>query len=267
MVMPRKYDVGYKAIGDYGEFEVIEYKNKREVFIRFVDTGYETWCAANTIAKGKVKDPFYPNVWGVGFLGNTSASYRNNGKTVLKISYNTWSHMIRRCYGFGGDKIKTYDDCSVCEEWLCFENYEKWFDDNYIEGFQVDKDLKIIGNRIYSPETCVFIPNRINAILGFKTNNTIRKEEYKHLPVGVSYHKRDKVYTARCWNGDKLLHLGYHSSPEEAFREYKTCKENIIKSVSRKYYNEGMIPVEVYNNLQNYSVKPEGHTFMKPQSK
>ena len=102
MVMPRKYDVGYKAIGDYGEFEVIEYINKSKVLIKFTLTGNKIWCASSNVAKGRVKDPFYPNVWGVGFLGNATSSYRDSdGKTKLKTSYNTWSHMLRRCYGNG----------------------------------------------------------------------------------------------------------------------------------------------------------------------
>lgn len=263
----RKYDVGYKATGDYGEFEVIQYISKREMLIRFTDTGYETWCYSNNVAKGKVKDPFIPNVWGVGYLGNAKASYRENGKSHLKTSYNTWSHMIRRCYGFAGENVMTYDDCTVCKEWLCFETYEKWFDEHHIEGFQVDKDLKITGNRKYSPETCTFIPNRINAILGFKTNNSVRKDEYKDLPVGVSWHKRDEVYTARCWDGDKLASLGYHDTADQAFLRYKDFKERLIKSVTQDYYEKGLLDYDVYHNLQNYVVVKEGHSFMKQKDK
>lgn len=261
MVMPRKYGKGYRAVGDYGEFEVLEYVSKKEVLIRFTETGYETTASANNVAKGKVKDPFRPNVWGIGYLGNAKASYKDNGKIRLKVSYNTWSHMLRRCYGFAAENVKTYQDCSVCDEWLCFENYEKWFDENYIESYHVDKDLKVIGNRIYSPETCVFIPPRINTILGFKTYNSVRKDGFKHLPVGVSWHKRDLVYTARCWDEDKLVSLGYHHTPEAAFYEYKNYKEAVIKRVSKKYYDLGLLDKIVYENLQRYTVTEEGHSF------
>lgn len=262
MVMPRKYDVGYKAKGDYGEFEVIEYIDKSKVLIKFSLTGYEVWCASNNVAKGRVKDPYYPNVWGVGYLGNAKASYKNlEGKTCLKTSYNTWAHMIRRCYGFAGDKVNTYDDCSVSDDWLCFEIYERWFDKYYKEGYQVDKDLKYLGNRVYSENTCTFIPNYINAILGYKTHNTVRQEKFKDLPVGVSFHKRDLVYCARCWDGGKLQSLGYHNNPQSAFNAYKIYKERLLKEIAGRAYSRKEICKQVYENLYNYVVYPEGHKY------
>ncbi len=257
----RKYGEGYTAIGNYGEFTVISYFNKNEVLIRFNETGYEVWCASNNVAKGTVRDPYFKSVYGVGYIGNAATSNRVEGKNILKTSYNTWHDMLRRCYANNEGRMKTYENCDVCEDWLCYATYEKWFDVNYIEGFQVDKDFLKLGNRTYSPENCVFLPREINATIGFKTNNTTRQEDYKDLPVGVSFHKRDEVYTARCWCDGKLKSLGYHKTPDLAFLSYKKFKEDKLKSLAEFYFSEGKICQEVYKNLKNYIVYPEGHAY------
>lgn len=62
----------------------------------------------------------------------------------------------------------TYEGCTVCDEWLYFSNFKKWFDENYIEGFQLDKDIIIRGNKVYSPQTCCFVPKEINIISKIK---------------------------------------------------------------------------------------------------
>lgn len=245
--MPRKYDEGYKCSGKYGVFEVLEYVNKKHELVRFIKTGHEKWTNASSVSSGLVKDPFFPTVHGVGYIGNASSSFNVDNKTVVKKSYTVWAHMIRRCYEVDTFLDKTYKGCSVCPEWLCFENYEVWYDTNYKEGFEVDKDLKYLGNRVYSPETCTFIPSRINSMIGFKTFNSVRKESNAELPVGVSYHKRDNVYTAQCYDGDRLVSLGYHESPDEAFSAYKEFKLKTIRSISSSYYKRGC---DKFGNLQ-----------------
>ena len=257
--MPRKYDKGYKCSGKYGDFEVLEYVSKKRVLVRFTKTNHEKWTDTKSILAGTVKDPFFPNLHGVGCIGNTTSSLNVDGSTVVKKSYTTWEHMLRRCYATNTNLDKTYKDCSVCPEWLCFENYEVWYDANYKEGFEVDKDLKYLGNRVYSPETCTFIPSRINSMVGFKTFNSARKESNAGLPVGVSYHKRDDVYTAQCYDGDRLVSLGYHENPDEAFSAYREFKLKMIRSISSSYYKEGVISFEIYSNLQNCTIHPSGY--------
>lgn len=259
--MPRKYGVGYRATGNYGEFEVVEYIDKSRVRIVFLETGFEVWCASSNVAKGTVRDPYFRSVYGIGYIGNTSTSIRVGDKNILKQAYNTWHDMLRRCCSDTEGKMRTYEDCYVCEEWLCFENYEIWFDSNFVEGYQVDKDFLYLGNRKYSPNTCVFIPREINATLGYKTNNTCRKKAYSDLPVGVSFHKRDKIFTARCWCKGRLKSLGYHATPELAFKAYKEFKESRLKILAEHYFLQGSICEKVYKNLLNYVVYPEGHSY------
>jgi hypothetical protein len=250
MIMPRKLIEGSVYEGTYGSFKVLEYRSKKEVIVQFTKTGTIRKTSSSAALSGRVKDTYFPTVAGVGCIGNTTSSV--NGK--IKASYHTWRGMLRRCYQDSGTAKTYYGIISVCKDWWCYEVYEKWYNDNVIEGFQVDKDFTVVGCKIYSPETCCFIPNKINAILGKKTNNTVRIHE--GLPVGVSYHIRDKKYTSQCFDGDKLQHFGYHDTPEEAFLAYKPMKEVYIKSAAHEYYTKGDISEAVYRNLMEYEVTP-----------
>lgn len=250
MVMPRKLLCGVVYPNKYGSFEVVEYKSKKEVTIKFCATGSVKKTNSVACLKGRVKDLYFPSVVGVGFIGNTTSSL--DGK--VKNSYHVWRGMLRRCYQDTGEAKTYFGIVKVCDEWLSFEEYEKWYDDNYIEGYEVDKDFTSPLIKIYSPDTCSFIPNKINAIIGKKKYNTVRI--HKGLPVGVSYHIRDNKYTSQCWDGVKLQHFGYHDNPTDAFLAYKVFKESLIKSVAKEYYQKGSISKEIYENLMSYIVTP-----------
>ena len=110
----------------------------------------------------------------------------------------------------------------------------------------MDKDILIKGNKIYSSETCVFVPERINLL--FIKNDRIRGD----LPIGVSYD--GNRYKSQCKNGThKYIRLGTYDTPEEAFQIYKQYKENVIKDVANEY--KGKIPEKLYNALMNYKVE------------
>lgn len=246
----KQFIIGSKWSGKYGDLIILEYENKSKILVKFLLTGFEKYTNASAIRKGTVKDPYFPTVASVGSIGNTTSSV--NGK--VKNSYHTWRGIISRCYEYKKNTQTYFGKVEVCKEWWCFENFEKWYDEHYIEGYQVDKDLTVLGSKIYSPETCSFIPNRINCIMGKKDYNTVRK--HLNLPVGVSYHVRDEKYTAQCFDGEKLQHFGYHDTPEGAFIAYKNFKERLIKSVAEESYKLGEISQTVYENLINYEVTP-----------
>ena len=118
-------------------------------------------------------------IFGVAYVGNTTVKNLQTHKD--KESYKCWYHMIRRCYE---NKDTSYKDCSVCEEWLCYANFEKWYDDNYwecgSETMHLDKDILKHGNRIYSPNNCIFVPKDINMLFVKQKNKRIN-----NLPIGV----------------------------------------------------------------------------------
>lgn len=163
-------------------------------------------------------------------------------------SYKTWKGMLCRCYY---EKKRpcypTYADCSVCEEWLTYSNFKKWFDENYIEGYDLDKDILFKGNKIYSPHACRFVPHEINSIL------LNRKRNRGILPIGVSKYRSRFVASMTVHN--KSVYFGVFPTPEEAFQAYKVGKESHIKEVATAYYNRGEIDYDIYQSLMNWTIE------------
>lgn len=205
----------------------------------------------NQFKKGQIKCPYEPRVYGIGYFGDGKYKAGQPGNATKQ--YDTWHSMMSRCY----DKkhYPTYEDCIVCDEWLNFQEYGKWFDSNYYEisgeKMCLDKDILTKRNKIYSPDTCIFVPEKIN-ILFTKRQNT--RGEY---PIGVKWHKRDKIFEAQCnvyENGNiKRKYLGRFNTLEEAFIVYKNTKEQNIKNIAELYKEN--IPEILYNALYKYEVE------------
>lgn len=163
-------------------------------------------------------------------------------------SYKKWSAMLERCYS---EKLHlkhpSYKECSVCEDWHIYSNFRKWFDKNYIEGYDLDKDILVKGNKIYSPETCCFVPRSINSLV---IKNCAKRGKY---PIGVSKHNRVS-YVAQMTLNRNHVTIGIYHSVLEAFDAYKRYKERYVKEVAIKYFNEGKIKQNVYEALMNYEV-------------
>ena len=166
--------------------------------------------------------------------------------------------MMQRCYDPKfHKKYPTYINCEVCEEWHNYTNFGKWFNENYYEvsgeKMGLDKDILNKGNKIYSPENCIFVPNNINVLFVKSDNN---RGEY---PIGVYFNKRDKKFVAQCnfydfkTNKTKQKYLGYYNTPDEAFKAYKEFKEQNIKKVADHY--KDLIPVKLYDALYKYEVE------------
>lgn len=184
-------------------------------------------------------------IYGVGI--NDSVEHVSVNRKLIP-SYNYWVSMLRRCYNNDENKNKTYKGCTVCEEWKYFSNFKCWFEENYVDGWEIDKDILVKGNRIYSPKTCCFVPHEINSI--FTKSNRRRG----CLPIGVYYNKRNKKYATQCnVEGYRRGHFGYYNTKDEAFQAYKRAKEEYIKAVADKWKDE--INPRVYDALYNYEVE------------
>lgn len=148
---------------NYGSLKIIEYIGYYNVAVQFIGTGYRTTAQAGTVRCGGVKDKLMPTVFDVGFIGE--GNYKPSIKGKMTKQYKTWQNMLERCYD---DKYQarcpTYVGCSVVDEWHDFQNFAKWFDDHYVDGYQLDKDIKVKGNKLYSPDNCMFVSHADNII-------------------------------------------------------------------------------------------------------
>lgn len=150
-----------------GNFKIVNYYNARKVKVEFIETGYTITKKSSCIRRGSVHDPYYPSVYGVGFKGEGIYQARKNGNITKE--YVHWQSMMRRCYSDKWHERKpTYIECEVCEEWQEFQKFAEWFEENYPKDnntkYQLDKDILNPGNKIYSPENCIFVTPSENTI-------------------------------------------------------------------------------------------------------
>jgi len=230
---------------------IIEYNKSNNIIIEFQDehktqisTTYQ--CFKN----GTIRNPYFKSIYGKGYLGQNE--YKTKIKHKKTIQYSLWTSMLSRCYNKNfHKKCITYIECNVCEEWLNFQNFAKWFDENYYEitgeEIHLDKDILFKGNKIYSPETCVFVPKKINILFNKRQN---KRGNY---PIGVAFRKDIHIYMSYIKINNKTKNLGYYNTPEEAFQAYKTAKENHIKQVADEYKDK--IPQRLYDAMYRYKVE------------
>lgn len=230
---------------------IVEYKDRKNVLVEFQDEHkYRKYVSYMHFKNGMMKNPYDKSQYNVGYLG--VCEHKTKINKIETVSYKEWTHMFRRCY-LNSKEHKTYFDCEVCKEWHNFQNFAEWWKNNvyYIknETMALDKDILKKGNRIYSPETCVIVPQRINSL--FIKSNNIRGE----LPIGVTIQNNvvgEKKYKASFKRGSKSFHIGLFSNPMDAFNAYKYEKEKYIKEVAEEY--KDAIPTNLYNAMINYQV-------------
>ena len=231
-----------------GDFKVLKYNDNRNVEVRFLKTGYETTVELGSIKKGNVKDPYSPSVCGVGILG-TEYPVSEYGRDTKE--YTLWNNMLNRCYNDTyKNKNQTYQGCEASENFKSYEYFYEWcqnqigFDN---EGWQLDKDLLIKSNKVYSESTCVFLPKEINQIL---VKRTASRGEYL---IGTHWSSSNKAFVARVHkNKGKQEYLGSFNTELEAFNAYKKAKESFVKEQANEWKSQ--IDERAYEALMNYEV-------------
>jgi hypothetical protein len=235
----------------FGEvFKIIEYISSRNCTIQFEDGFIMTNIRYSHALDGNIKKLNRVSaIFGVGYIGEGVFKSENSGKVTKE--YSMWRGMLERCYNQKyQDKHSTYKGCYIDERWHNFQVFGHWFNKNYKsymdEAWQIDKDILVEGNKIYSFETCALVPNEINAL--FTKRNASRGEYY----IGVSKASKNR-FRAQINNRDMKKYLGCYQTPEEAFHIYKTAKEEYIKEVANKW--KGRIDPRVYEAMYRYEVK------------
>lgn len=183
---------------NYGDLKIIDYHGALSVVVEFVKTGYITTARMEAISKGVVRDPTYPSIFGIGFVGVGDFKVSSKGKHTSE--YLRWHSMFQRCYSeVYHKKQPTYKNCNVCEEWWNFQTFAKWLADNHPKDgarYELDKDILVDGNKTYGPSFCKLVSRQEN----------IQKAKSKHYsavsPNGVVHN----IYNMRKFCGDKNLH-------------------------------------------------------------
>lgn len=235
---------------------ISKYTDSSNVEVQFSNGYIATKVSYDQFCRGHVKSPYDQSKFGHGFIGVGDHQVSVDGK--LTKQYQSWSSMLERIYSKSYKKNKdklAYENCNVANEWLNFQNFAKWFDENYYEVdgqlMNLDKDILFPGNHMYSPDTCMFVPKNINTLFirSYARDNG--------LPIGVSLSPQGK-YIAKCGVGSlngtkkKVENLGTFDTPEEAFAIYKDYKEAHIKKIAGQY--KSVIPQRLYDILYAYVV-------------
>lgn len=227
---------------------IIEYVNTHKVLVEFDDKyKYQYWTSYGNFQRGQLTNPYEcRGKDGLGFIGIGEYNSKDH-----KVAYAKWRAMLQRCINPMADKsTESYVECEVCNEWMNFQNFAKWYYENEYhcnnEPLCVDKDILIHGNKLYSPDRCILVPQRINLLF---IKEYARRGD---LPIGVIKHGNG--YSVHCsLDSHTKNYIGFYYDPILAFAAYKAAKEKYIKEVADSYKN--IIPQKVYEAVINYKIE------------
>lgn len=250
------YEIGKTYVGKNGdEFKVLgtvdTNSNYKRIVVEF--KGYEQYPQVVPACSKNPKNSYKPTCYGVGYVGDLKSDVPFHKEISQR-----WRAMLSRCYNknhcaypsYGGKGIK------VCDEWLNFSNYYRWFITemkrcNYSEpatSIHVDKDFMVPGSKIYSPTTCILLPVDINHFISRRTENSDTGF------VGIGYMKNIKskpYYFNKSKTGESKL--VFFATPEEAFEEYKLYfnkrREELLEE-----YKDNLTP-EVTKRLEEIDIE------------
>ena len=239
---------------NYGDYVVEEYLGDDRVLIKFINTGGVRTTHTSQIHDGSVRDFCAEKVvksktnniiHKVGSRGDDKSLIDENFKT-----YQVWCSMLQRCYSPRTEYMKrNYKDCEVSDYFKIFPQFLEWWkmkSEGISIDLQLDKDILIKGNRLYSETTCTLVPRDVNMLL-------IKRDKARgKYPIGVTYCKKAKRYKAQFSKFNVITNLGFYDDIEAAFIAYKKAKEEYVKEVANKY--KGVIEDKVYEILMKCEV-------------
>lgn len=244
-------DFGIKYLGK--EFEnklgekcfVIDYKSSKEVVVMFYD-GYYTTTQMSNIRKGAVKNPFSEQGK---FLGFGVADVKVSTKSPLYKYRRLWEAMITRVHSKAD---KAYHNVTVSQDWAMLSTFLEdiksfsGYDRVLTDGWVLDKDILSVNDKIYSKDTCCFVPPEINSLLV-----NMDKPKGNH-PLGVHFCNREGKFVAQMHTKTTTKHIGYFSCPSKAHTAYKCEKQQYINRIVELY--KDALDTKVYRALLNCMV-------------
>lgn len=187
-------------------------------------------------------------IFSVGY--NSKRKYKTRVDRKYTKAHATWRGMLERCYSSKYHDVQpTYIGCTVSDEWLDYQNFAEWFYNHEYSDldYHLDKDLLITGNKVYSSETCCFVPRQLNSILNNKSR--VRGK----YPQGVYLHKQIGRYNAKVSIDGKQKCLGYFDCPDDAYQVYKIAKERYVKEKALEWRDR--ISDDVFQALTNWKLQ------------
>ncbi len=244
--MTKESKIGEIRKNTYGtEMQIVIYKSNSDITIKFLDEyGFETNNTYSNFKMGWIKNPYDKTVYGVGYIG--VGKYKSAiQKQELEPRYSVWRNLIGRCYSDKVRNHKIYADCEVCKEWHNYQNFAEWYDDNIYqvgtERMHLDKDILFENNRLYSPGTCLIVPQSINEL--FHSNG--RKVKDKDLPYTVKRTTNGKYSVS--YKGNLL---GICSNVDDCIELYINAKRNHLREKVNELNDE--LPEKVKTALLNW---------------
>lgn len=185
-------------------------------------------------------------VRGIGIYEKGLYQCRMNGKPTKE--YQLWDSMIHRCSPDYQTRMPSYLGVTVHPDFIRFQDFAAWCHKQigFSAGYELDKDILSSGNKVYGPDTCCFVPKKINMML------THNQSTNKGLPVGVLYLPKPNKYRAAIRHSGKTHHLGLFDTPELASYEYRRAKRAEIYRQAALY--RPTIDPKVFKALISYPV-------------
>jgi hypothetical protein len=244
------------------DFTVISIDNHKSVLVEFNDEfKYQSTSDAYTVKKGRIKNPYFGRLFGVGYLGvgtyqsrlgPASKGYANTQE------YMSWVNMLSRCYYdkyIGRFKGGTSYDCVTVEvSWHNFQTFAEWFCDERGRvtailpnvDFELDKDILSPLTKVYGSSTCSLVPVEINRAIKDSISR-VRDNKLSTLKIN----KRNK-YSLMFHVASKCISIENAVTAKECVEFYLKYKEGHVHDLALKY--KSVLTPEVYSALISYEL-------------
>lgn len=170
--------------------------------------------------------------------------------------YQMWKDLLKRVYSEKYHaKSNTYIGVTIDPRWHSLKAFIddvsklKNYENALHNGYALDKDIVLNGNRHYSKETCCFVPPEVN--IQFTTMN-----KTNGLPKGVYRTTKGNCFACDCKVDGKTVYLGSYKTQEEAFIVRKVVKQKEMKKLADKY--RGVLDERVIHKLDNFDYNESG---------
>ena len=240
----REYQTNYS-----GKCFVVDVKSSYDMTVMFYD-GYCAKVYKGNLDKGKVYNPYYKGnlMYGVGVFDRPKIVDRVSCTKIRTM----WYNMLERCYCEKFHKKQpTYAGMTVSEDWKMFSKFERDvkemvnFEKCLTENWALDKDSIVVGNKVYSKDTCCFIPQSLNSKLSTLTNLETYGSGCSMLPYGS--------YRVLVGGHGKRGHVGCYKTLDEAFSVYKSIKGKMLLKEIQEY--AGSIDSRAVDSVRSYILR------------